>query len=114
MVIYLSHYKTLYKYVCASVLIVKFFFGYPQFCAHVLLKPKDKLSLCEQSKRLSSYLQKKALYKRVNELCKKMSLCPYCSARNGTVKKLPPLKIVHERFKTVKKGDPLLTDYFSK
>ncbi|XP_037787697.1 DNA-directed RNA polymerase III subunit RPC1-like [Penaeus monodon] len=84
-----------------------------KFCAHVLLKPKDKLSLCEQSKRLSSYLQKKALYKRVNELCKKMSLCPYCSARNGTVKKLPPLKIVHERFKTVKKGDPLLTDYFT-
>nr|XP_027207425.1 LOW QUALITY PROTEIN: DNA-directed RNA polymerase III subunit RPC1-like [Penaeus vannamei] len=84
-----------------------------KFCAHVLLKPKDKLALCEQSKRLSSYLQKKALYKRVNELCKKMSLCPYCSARNGTVKKLPPLKIVHERFKTVKKGDPLLTDYFT-
>ncbi|XP_069936276.1 DNA-directed RNA polymerase III subunit RPC1 [Cherax quadricarinatus] len=82
-------------------------------CAHVLLKPKDKGSLCEQAKRINSYLQKKALYKRINELCKKISLCAYCGAQNGTVKKLPPLKIVHERFKTVKKGDPILTNYFS-
>ncbi|XP_064097530.1 DNA-directed RNA polymerase III subunit RPC1-like [Macrobrachium nipponense] len=82
-------------------------------CAHVLLKPKDKSQLCEQAKRTVSYLQKKALYKRINELCKKMSLCPYCNAQNGVVKKLPPLKIVHEKFRSVKKGDPMITDYFS-
>ncbi|XP_042221179.1 DNA-directed RNA polymerase III subunit RPC1-like [Homarus americanus] len=84
-----------------------------KICAHVLLKPKDKSTLCEQAKRINSYLQKKALYKRINLLCKKMSLCSYCGAQNGTVKKLPPLKIVHERFKTVKKGDPVITNYFS-
>ena len=68
--------------------------------------------MCEQAKRITSYLQKKALYKRVNELCKKLSLCPNCGATNGVVKRLPPLKIVHERFRNVKKGDPVLTEYF--
>lgn len=82
-----------------------------QVCAHVLLKPKDKPTLCEQAKRITSYLHKKALYKRINELCKKMSLCPYCGARNGVVKKQPPLKVIHERFRNVKKGDPIITDY---
>ncbi|KAK8379693.1 hypothetical protein O3P69_019586 [Scylla paramamosain] len=82
-------------------------------CSHVLLKPKDKPGMCEQAKRITSYLQKKALYKRVNELCKKVSLCPNCGATNGVVKRLPPLKIVHERFRNVKKGDPVLTEYFA-
>ncbi|KAK3856179.1 hypothetical protein Pcinc_031683 [Petrolisthes cinctipes] len=82
-------------------------------CAHVLLKVKDKPGLCEQAKRITSYLHKKALYKRINELCKKMSICPYCGARNGVVKKLPPLKVIHERFRNVKKGDPIITDYIS-
>ncbi|XP_050732253.1 DNA-directed RNA polymerase III subunit RPC1-like [Eriocheir sinensis] len=82
-------------------------------CAQVLLKPKDKPGLCEQAKHVTSYLQKKALYKRINELCKKVSLCPACGAINGVVKRLPPLKIIHERFRGVKKGDPVLTNYFA-
>ena len=85
-----------------------------QICAHVLLKPKDKLNLCEQAKRTVSYLQRKALYKRINELCKKSTECPYCYVRNGVVKKVPPLKIVHERFRHVKKDSPIVRDYICK
>ncbi|KAG0713116.1 DNA-directed RNA polymerase III subunit RPC1 [Chionoecetes opilio] len=84
-----------------------------KICSHVLLKPKDKPGMCEQAKRITSYLQKKALYKRVNELCKKVTSCPCCGVHNGVVKRLPPLKIVHERFRNVKKGNPVLTHYFS-
>nr|XP_053644613.1 DNA-directed RNA polymerase III subunit RPC1-like [Cherax quadricarinatus] len=81
-------------------------------CAQVLLKPKDKGILCEKAKCISSYIQKKEFYEHINKLCKKISVCWYCGAQNGTVKKLPPLKIIHERFKTVKKGDPILDNYF--
>lgn len=82
-------------------------------CGYVLLKPDVKQKMCEQAKRITSYLAKKAFYKSVNEKCKKMKMCINCQTRNGTVKKIPPLKIVHERFKTVKKGDPILTKFYS-
>ncbi|XP_076056979.1 RNA polymerase III subunit A [Oratosquilla oratoria] len=82
-------------------------------CSHVLLKPNQKQLLCEQAKRTTSYLNKKALYKKINEQCKKINQCPYCHSPNGIVKKFPPLKIVHEKFRSVKKGDPILTEYFA-
>ncbi|MCL4133658.1 UNVERIFIED_CONTAM: hypothetical protein GTU68_021185, partial [Idotea baltica] len=82
-------------------------------CSHVLLKPEIKKQMCDQAKRTTSYLQKKALYKRVNELCKKVSKCSYCSAHNGVVKRVPPLKVVHERMRGAKKGDPMISEFFS-
>ncbi|KAB7495389.1 DNA-directed RNA polymerase III subunit RPC1 [Armadillidium nasatum] len=80
-------------------------------CSHVLLKPSDKKMLLSTYKKTTSYLKKKAQYKKINELCKKINKCPYCGARNGVVKKFPPLKIIHEKFRNVKKGDPVIGKY---
>ena len=87
---------------------------FPQACSYVLLKSKDKADILDQVKKLDSYLKKKDIYKRVNELCKKMSKCENCNYVNGSVKKAASLKIVHERFKNVKKGDLEYQKYMGK
>ncbi len=46
-------------------------------------------------------MQRQALAKAVNTLCRKCLKCPYCGALNGTVKKATgALKITHERFRS--------------
>ncbi|CAL4127007.1 unnamed protein product, partial [Meganyctiphanes norvegica] len=50
-------------------------------CAHVLLKPELKQKMCEQAKRITSYLAKKLFYKSVNEKCKKMTMCINCQTK---------------------------------
>lgn len=49
-------------------------------------------------------IQRAALAKTINTLCRKVLKCPYCYSINGTVKKAGALKITHERYrsKTVK------------
>ena len=49
------------------------------------------------------YLSKKALRKKIIELCKKVNVCPYCDSPNGVVKKCGLLKISHEKFRSIKK-----------
>lgn len=57
-------------------------------------------------------LQRKNIHKKILEKCKKTSTCPYCLDKNGTVKKLSMMKIVHEKYKNTKKQeDPLITDF---
>jgi len=47
------------------------------------------------------YLTKKQLRKAILEKCKKVSLCPHCNAKNGTVKKCDVLKISHEKLRNM-------------
>jgi len=37
--------------------------------------------------------------KKINEQCRKTKHCFYCGAINGTVKKVGPLKIIHDKFR---------------
>nr|WCZ58477.1 RNA polymerase III subunit RPC1 [Andalucia godoyi] len=46
-------------------------------------------------------LSRKALYKVIGEQCKKCSICPHCQSANGPVKKIPPLRLIHDRYRTV-------------
>ncbi|KFM81581.1 DNA-directed RNA polymerase III subunit RPC1, partial [Stegodyphus mimosarum] len=41
----------------------------------------------------------------------KKSVCPYCQAINGQVKKAGFLKIIHDKYKKEKKSDPVLLEY---
>ncbi len=43
-------------------------------------------------------MRRTQICKKINETCKKAKECPYCGAVNGTIKKLGPLKLVHDRF----------------
>ncbi|KAJ3315902.1 hypothetical protein HDV04_000109 [Boothiomyces sp. JEL0838] len=79
-----------------------------------ICKTCSKLLVDEQTKR--SYLKRlrqpfldgvtrKAILKSLNTLCKKTGVCPHCSALNGMVKKVGPLKIIHEKFKKKQKTE---------
>ena len=80
-------------------------------CSHILLN--ENMKKVYQPKLKGSnmpYLTKKALKKRILDICKKVTVCPYCGARNGVVKKCGMLKISHEKFRSVKKEDQMVRD----
>lgn len=78
-------------------------------CSRVLLSDIDHARhLARMRHPRTDALTKANLFKRLVEKCKKAKICPYCSAVNGTVKKIsgaPTLKIVHECFKGKKAED---------
>ena len=66
-------------------------------CSRILLKPEVARTHRERLRRRAvPYLAKKALRKKIVEACKKVTVCPSCSAPNGVVKKCGLLKISHE------------------
>lgn len=54
------------------------------------------------------YLAKKALRKKIVDLCRKAQKCHYCGAPNGMVKKCGLLKISHEPYRTMKKTNDVV------
>jgi DNA-directed RNA polymerase III subunit RPC1 len=79
-------------------------------CSHVLLN--DKMRKIYQAKLRNPnlpYLTKKALRKKIQEVCKKVTCCPNCTDLNGVVKKCGMLKISHEKFRSVKKDSTIIT-----
>ncbi|KAF2353837.1 RNA polymerase alpha subunit [Trinorchestia longiramus] len=81
-------------------------------CSRVLLKTEDILKFTVQAqKNGNDYLKKKALLKKVIELCKKVKVCSRCKSLNGVVKKQAPMKIIHEKFRGAKKDDSARLSY---
>jgi DNA-directed RNA polymerase III subunit RPC1 len=56
------------------------------------------------------YLVRKALRKQILDKAKKVTICPHCRELNGTIKKCGLLKIVHEKYRSKKTVDPVITD----
>ena len=42
-------------------------------------------------------MQKAGIVKSIYEKCRKISACPFCEYKNGAVKKVSALKIIHEK-----------------
>uniref|UniRef100_A0A2R5LGD7 DNA-directed RNA polymerase subunit n=1 Tax=Ornithodoros turicata TaxID=34597 RepID=A0A2R5LGD7_9ACAR len=81
-------------------------------CSRILLPVAERGHFLEALHRQTlSYLQKKALHKKITERCRKQSICSFCGAPNGQVKKCGLLKILHEPFKSSKKNDPIIKEY---
>ncbi|CAL1677654.1 unnamed protein product [Lasius platythorax] len=80
-------------------------------CAHVLLTGEERkfYSRKLQTPNLG-YLMRKALRKQIWEKAKKKTTCPNCKEINGPVKKGGFLKIVYEKYKNLKKTDPLIQE----
>ncbi|KAG8225444.1 hypothetical protein J437_LFUL004444 [Ladona fulva] len=75
-------------------------------CSHVLLPPAEKKNFKAKVKNPDiPYLAKKALRKKIQDRAKKINICPYCKAHNGVIKKFGMLKIVHEKYRHVKKAE---------
>lgn len=71
-----------------------------QNCGRVLLTEEERLNFLRRFRRPRlERLQRMALFKRVQESCKKTKHCFYCGSLNGTVKKCPgALKILHDQY----------------
>lgn len=80
-------------------------------CARVMLPPTERAHFIDLVQRPSlSFLNKKALHKKIVEICRKQTTCVYCGGANGQVKKCSLLKFVHERYKTNKKNDAVIKE----
>ncbi|KAG5457653.1 MAG: hypothetical protein BJ554DRAFT_2275, partial [Olpidium bornovanus] len=75
-------------------------------CSRVLLEEADRRSYLKRFRtpRLEN-ITRRTLVKGVNDKCRKLVYCPYCNAINGPVKKVGPLKIVHEKFRAKKTAE---------
>lgn len=60
-----------------------------------------------------TYLERKILRKKIWEKAKKKTECPNCKSNNGPVKRTGFLKIVHEKYKNLKKTDPVIQEKLS-
>ncbi|KAI8072537.1 hypothetical protein BC940DRAFT_292818 [Gongronella butleri] len=69
-------------------------------CSHVMLEEADRRSFLRRlrSQGIDNY-QRSRVIKSISEKCKKVTYCPHCKAVNGTVKKVGPLKITHDKFR---------------
>jgi DNA-directed RNA polymerase III subunit RPC1 len=75
-------------------------------CSKVLVDEKTKRSYLKRIRApFLDGLGKKMILKNLNALCKKQSQCPHCYSLNGMVKKVGPLKILHEKFKKKSKSE---------
>ena len=87
---YFKHVLTILQCICKT-------------CSALMLKGPDKEAFAKRVRHpRADALAKTALHKRIVERCKKVSLCPWCGAYNGAVKKVSgahTLKLVHEKYK---------------
>ncbi|WVN88031.1 uncharacterized protein L203_103230 [Cryptococcus depauperatus CBS 7841] len=72
-------------------------------CARVLLPQDQRAPFLKRFRRPNlESLQRQSASKAVIAMCKKTTICPYCSSPNGIVKKSGPLKISHEPYRAAK------------
>jgi DNA-directed RNA polymerase III subunit RPC1 len=75
-----------------------------------MLGPEDRASFLKKMKGPSlDALIRAAIFKRITEICKRTSTCPYCGYANGVVKKMSGgfFKIVHEKYRAKNSDDQL-------
>ncbi|KAK7791847.1 hypothetical protein R5R35_011050 [Gryllus longicercus] len=79
-------------------------------CSRVLLAVKDREKFRHKVVNPNlPYLVRKALRKQILDLSKKISTCPHCGDINGTVKGAGLLKILHDKYRSKKNTDNVLS-----
>ena len=78
-------------------------------CSRVLVSGEERNGFLKKIRLLNASNEgttKGVVVKNLFEKCRKITKCPHCGSLNGPVKKVGPLKIVHERIqpKAPKKG----------
>ncbi|KAH6655660.1 DNA-directed RNA polymerase III [Truncatella angustata] len=67
-------------------------------CSRVLLTEPERRSFLKRLRKAPDNMNRQAILKNVNETCRKTKTCPYCGATNGQIRKVGPLKLVHDKF----------------
>ncbi|KAK8814306.1 hypothetical protein WA158_008168 [Blastocystis sp. Blastoise] len=85
-------------------------------CARVLISEDEReYHLKRMLNKNADVLHRRRWRKEITELCKKTTICPWCGAFNGDVKKVPgapTFKLIHDPFKN-KSSDAQQTEYFA-
>lgn len=72
-------------------------------CSRVLLTEEERTRYLEKLRNpYKDIPQRKRINKEIMEKCKKVKRCPHCHSRNGVVKKVAALRIVHDKWAGVK------------
>lgn len=72
-------------------------------CSRILFVDEERTKLLKQVRnpRLDN-IQRNELLKKILKAAKKKTLCNYCGAFNGDIKKVSALKLVHRKFNKTK------------
>ncbi|KAI9024018.1 hypothetical protein DFJ74DRAFT_705759 [Hyaloraphidium curvatum] len=74
-------------------------------CARILVEERDRRTYLRRLRQPNiDGVQRGAILKSLNALCKKVTKCPHCDEFNGMVKKVSPMRLVHERYKATRKA----------
>lgn len=77
-------------------------------CGKVLLAEDERRQYLKELRRPGiDNLRRTQIVKKINDQCKKVRTCPYCSAVNGTIRKQGVLKLVHDKFSAFNKSTAL-------
>ncbi|KAK6965965.1 DNA-directed RNA polymerase III subunit RPC1 [Biomphalaria glabrata] len=80
-------------------------------CSSILLNEEQKESFHRAIKKPGlTYLQKKALRKRIYDTCRKLKTCLVCGDHNGMVKKVGLFRIAHDRSQQGRKSEAILKE----
>lgn len=77
-------------------------------CSRVLLPISERAKMLRQLSHpmiQGDFVRRAGVFKRVLEACKKVKVCPYCEAMNGSVRRFGVLKFVHEKYPPKMKGE---------
>lgn len=71
----------------------------------MLLDEHDRRAFLKDLRRpdLDSFRQSH-IRKRVNTQCRKINICPYCDSINGQIRKISPIKLIHDKFSSYNKS----------
>lgn len=72
----------------------------------MLLKEHDRRAFLKDLQRpdLDSF-RRSQIRKRINRQCRKINACPYCDSINGQIRKISPIKLVHDKFSSYNKSN---------
>ncbi|KAF7729475.1 hypothetical protein EC973_004455 [Apophysomyces ossiformis] len=70
-------------------------------CSRVMLEETDRRMYLRRLRAPGlDNLQRGRIIKAINEKCKKVVYCQHCGSVNGVVKKVGPMKITHDKYRT--------------
>ncbi|KAL6060056.1 DNA-directed RNA polymerase subunit [Balamuthia mandrillaris] len=81
-------------------------------CSRVKLPEVERRYYLKLVRQTTEMLQRKVVVKEITSRAKKVNLCPYCNAINGTVKKVGVMRITHYKYRE-KKFDTMKREFLN-
>ncbi|KAF5020726.1 hypothetical protein F66182_7228 [Fusarium sp. NRRL 66182] len=67
-------------------------------CGRVLLEEPERQQFLKDLRQPLDNLRQTQIYKKINQQCRKVKICPYCASVNGQIRKVGALKLLHDKF----------------